>query len=85
MFRQELNPESHAICTAGMLINGQDVSKIKFGNTLSDGGLPGESSDYMLLNPPFGAELKKVEKAERTESEQRDFNGCFGPGLRLRG
>ena len=42
MFGQELNPESHAICKADMLIKGQDVSNIVFGNTLSDDGLPGQ-------------------------------------------
>lgn len=33
-FGQELNPESYAICKADMLIKGQDVSRIKLGNTL---------------------------------------------------
>lgn len=37
---QELNPESYAICKADMLIKGQDVSNIVFGNTLSDDGPP---------------------------------------------
>jgi type I restriction-modification system DNA methylase subunit len=32
-FGQELNPESYAICKADMLIKGQDVSRIKLGNT----------------------------------------------------
>ncbi len=35
-FGQELNPESYAICKGDMLIKGQDVSRIKLGNTLSD-------------------------------------------------
>lgn len=39
-----------------MLIMGQDLSRIEFGNTLSDTGLPGETFDYMLSNPPFGVE-----------------------------
>ena len=33
---QELNPESYAICKADMLIKGQDINSICFGNTLSD-------------------------------------------------
>ena len=32
-FGQELNPESYAICKGDMLIKGQDVSRIKLGNT----------------------------------------------------
>ncbi|WP_346912444.1 N-6 DNA methylase [uncultured Roseibium sp.] len=81
MFGQELNPESYAICKADMLIKGQDVSKIVFGNTLSDDGHAGEKFDYMLSNPPFGVEWKKVEKEVRREHEQQGYNGRFGPGL----
>jgi type I restriction enzyme M protein len=33
---QDLNPESYAICKADMLIKGQDIKSIRFGNTLSD-------------------------------------------------
>jgi len=81
LFGQELNPESHAICMADMLIRGQDISNIIFGNTLSDDGLPGKKFDYMLSNPPFGVEWKKIEKAVRDEHEKQGFNGRFGPGL----
>lgn len=81
VFGQELNPESYAICKADMLIKGHDIAKITFGNTLSDDGHPGERFDYMLANPPFGVEWKKVEKVVRREHEQQGFNGRFGPGL----
>jgi type I restriction enzyme M protein len=36
VFGQELNPESFAICKADMLVKGQEVSSIVFGNTLSE-------------------------------------------------
>lgn len=78
---QELNPESFAICKADMLIKGQDVSNIVFGNTLSDDGHSGNHFDYMLSNPPFGVEWKKVQKEVRKEHESQGFNGRFGPGL----
>ena len=81
MFGQELNDESYAICKADMLIKGQDVSNILAGNTLSHDGLPGKKFDYMLSNPPFGVEWKKIEKEVRREHEQQGFNGRFGPGL----
>ena len=81
LFGQELNPESHAICKADMLIRGQDISNIVLGNTLSDDGLLGKLFDYMLSNPPFGVEWKKIEKAIREEYEKQGFNGRFGPGL----
>lgn len=81
MFGQELNDESYAICKADMLIKGQDVRNIVAGNTLSDDGHPHKSFDYMLSNPPFGVEWKKVEKEIRKEHETHGHNGRFGPGL----
>jgi len=81
MFGQELNPESYAICKADMLIKGQDVANIVFGNTFSEDGHPHKKFDYMLSNPPFGVEWKKVEKEVRKEYEQQGFNGRFGAGL----
>ena len=81
MFGQELNGESYAICKADMLIKGQDVSNIIMGNTLCDDGHAGKEFDYMLSNPPFGVEWKKVESVVRKEHEQRGFEGRFGPGL----
>nr|WP_243849324.1 class I SAM-dependent DNA methyltransferase [Xanthomonas arboricola] len=81
MYGQELNDESYAICKADMLIKGQAVENIVAGNTLSDDGHAGHKFDYMLSNPPFGVEWKKVEKAVRAEHETRGFDGRFGPGL----
>ncbi len=81
MYGQELNDESYAICKADMLIKGQDVGNIVAGNTLSDDGHAGRRFDYMLSNPPFGVEWKKVEKAVRAEHESKGFDGRFGPGL----
>ncbi|AMD02498.1 type I restriction-modification system subunit M [Halomonas chromatireducens] len=78
---QELNPESYAICKADMLIKGQAVEQIKLGNTLSDDQLPGEHFDFMLSNPPFGVEWKKVQKAITDEHNHKGYEGRFGPGL----
>ena len=81
MHGQELNAESYAICKADMLIKGQDIKNIKHGNTLSDDQLPGQHFDYMLSNPPFGVEWKKIQKEIKKEHQQDGFNGRFGPGL----
>ncbi|MFT0632617.1 type I restriction-modification system subunit M [Pseudomonas sihuiensis] len=80
---QELNPESYAICKADMLIKGQDVTSIKLGNTLSNDQLAGPEHrfDFMLSNPPFGVEWKKVQKQITDEHSEKGFNGRFGPGL----
>ncbi|WP_145286162.1 type I restriction-modification system subunit M [Rosistilla oblonga] len=80
-FGQELNPESYAICKGDMLIKGQDVSRIKLGNTLSDDQLYADRFDYMLSNPPFGVDWKKVEDTIKDEHKVKGFDGRFGPGL----
>lgn len=80
-FGQELNPESYAICKADMLIKGQDVSRIKLGNTLSNDQLPADQFDYMLSNPPFGVDWKKIEGDIKDEHTIKGFNGRFGAGL----
>jgi len=81
MYGQELNPESYAICKADMLIKGQDIANIIFGNTLSADGLAGKVFDYALSNPPFGVEWKKIEATIRKEAEAQGYSGRFGPGL----
>ena len=80
-FVQELNPESYAICKADMMIKGQPVENIKLGNTLSDDQLKGKEFDYMLSNPPFGVEWKKVQRQVTDEHKSQGFNGRFGAGL----
>ncbi len=80
-FGQELNPESYAICKADMLIKGQEVNNIKLGNTLSNDQLYAMQFDYMLSNPPFGVDWKKIEKDVETEQREKGFDGRFGPGL----
>lgn len=81
VFGQELNPESYAICKADMLIKGQDVRNIKLGNTLSNDQLAYDKFDYMLSNPPFGVDWKKIEQEIKDEHEQKGFEGRFGASL----
>ena len=81
VFGQELNDESYAICKSDMLIKGQAASNIKFGNSFNADGLEGEKFDYMLSNPPFGVEWKKVEEFIKNEHGSRGYDGRFGAGL----
>lgn len=94
-YGQELNPESYAICKADMLIKGQDVNLIKLGNTLSNDQLEFvdqydhlpdserklQKFDYMLSNPPFGVDWKKIEQDIKDEHTLKGFKGRFGAGL----
>jgi type I restriction enzyme M protein len=80
-YGQELNPESYAICKADMLIKGQEVGNIKLGNTLSNDQLHVTKFDYMLSNPPFGVDWKKIEQEISDEHNHKGFDGRFGAGL----
>jgi type I restriction enzyme M protein len=80
LFGQELNPKSYAVCKADMLIKGESDQNIKQGNSFSEDYLKGRHFDYMLSNPPYGVEWKKVEKAVRDEAK-RGYAGRFGAGL----
>ena len=81
VFGQELNDESYAICKSDMLIKGPNANNIHSGNSFSEDGLPDEQFDYVLSNPPFGVEWKKVESVVRDEANSQGYNGRFGAGL----
>ena len=91
LFGQEYNPESYAICGSDLMIKGEDVKNIVYGNTLGTGkpkegfvdgdGHPGERFHYMLANPPFGVEWKPEKDHVSREHEGFGFKGRFGPGL----
>ena len=81
VYGQELNSESYAICKSDMMIKGQNPENIIRGNSFSEDGHPTAKFDYMLSNPPFGVEWKKVQKEVEQEHETQGFAGRFGPGL----
>ncbi len=81
VFGQELNDETYAICRSDMMLKGDDPSRIVCGNSFSEDGHQGETFDYLLANPPFGVEWKKVEGSIRGEHESLGFRGRFGAGL----
>jgi type I restriction enzyme M protein len=80
VFGQELNDETYAVCRSDMMLKGQDASHIFRGNSFSEDGHPGRTFDYLLANPPFGVEWKKVEDEVRREHD-KGFSGRFGAGL----
>ncbi len=81
VYGQELNAETYAICRSDMMLKGQKAYNIVLGNSFSEDGFSGEHFDYLLANPPFGVEWKKVEKAVRDEHSSKGFAGRFGAGL----
>ncbi|MFE6698413.1 N-6 DNA methylase [Streptomyces sp. NPDC057718] len=81
VYGQELNPESWAICRSDLMIKGQDPENIAFGNSFSDDGHQREKFDYLLANPPFGVEWKKVKEDVEYEHTNLGDSGRFGAGL----
>lgn len=79
-FGQELNPETYATCKADMILKGNNNSRIVLGNSFNEDGFKEQKFDYMLSNPPFGVEWKKVEKFIKDEAENQGFSGRFGAG-----
>ncbi|MHB8891193.1 MAG: type I restriction-modification system subunit M, partial [Candidatus Limnocylindrales bacterium] len=80
-YGQELNAETYAICRSDMVLKGQKASNIRLGNSFSEDAFRGERFDYLLANPPFGVEWKKVEREIRDEADKLGFGGRFGAGL----
>ncbi len=88
-YGQELEPETHAVCLAGMLLRtletdrSRDLSKNIAGpiSTLSRDAFAGERFHYCLANPPFGKKWEKDQKAVEDEHKDKKFDGRFGPGL----
>ncbi len=80
LFGQDYNDESFAIAKADMVIKGQEIENMVFGDTLTNDGHHGKHFDYCLANPPFGVEWKKQQAFVEREHQERGFDGRFGPG-----
>ncbi|MGI8794454.1 MAG: HsdM family class I SAM-dependent methyltransferase, partial [Acidimicrobiales bacterium] len=82
VYGQELNAETFAICRSDMMLkNPHDEAHIVYGNSFSEDGHAGTTVDYLLANPPFGVEWKKVADAVRDEAASKGYAGRFGAGL----
>ncbi len=78
---QELNDESFAMCRSDLMLKGQRSDNVQPGNSFSQDRFVGERFDYLLANPPFGVEWKKVADAAKGEAKNLGFGGRFGAGL----
>ena len=81
LFGQEINEKTYAICKSDLLIKG-DLDKdrnIALGDTLVNDQFPGEHFGYMLANPPFGVDWKKIESKVKEDAAKSD--GRFSVGL----
>lgn len=81
VFGQDYNDQAYAICGSDMMIKGQSLDNICFGDSFTNDCMSGKTFDYMLANPPFGVEWKPEENAIKKEYEEQGFGGRFGAGL----
>lgn len=81
VFGQDYNPQSYAISGSDMLIKGQNIEHIVFGDSFTSDGFPQKQFDYMLANPPFGVEWKPEQDFIQKEFDEKGFVGRFGAGL----
>lgn len=87
LYGQEVNPESHAICLADMLIKNQKADNIRLADTMKGDCFEGESMRLQFVNPPFGTPwggkdaASGVEKAVGAEHAQPRATSRFPAGL----
>lgn len=87
-FGQELEPETHAVALATMLLRrletepSRDLSANIAGpkSTLSQDTFAGQRFHYCLSNPPFGKKWEKDQAVVESEAKERGFQGRFGAG-----
>ena len=88
-YGQELEPETHAVALASMLLKrlptdpSRDLSQNIKGpaSTLSKDAFEGQRFHYSLSNPPFGKKWEKDKPAVEREHKEKGMAGRFGPGL----
>lgn len=82
VYGQELNAETYAVCRSDMMLKDpKHAAHIVHGNSFSQDGHARKSFDYLLANPPFGVEWKKVKDEVEDERKRLGFAGRFGAGL----
>ena len=87
-FGQELEPETHAVALANMLLRrletepARDLSANIAGpaSTLSKDAYAGRHFHYCLANPPFGKKWEKDQAFVEREAKEKGFAGRFGAG-----
>lgn len=86
LYGQEINPESHAICLADMLIKGQRADNIRQADTMKEDCFEGELMRFEFVNPPFGQpwggkDAKEGVEAAVKAEHAKAVNSRFPAGL----
>lgn len=81
IFGQELNGETWAMARSDLMIKQQEPESIQLGNSLSADAFAGRTFDYLIANPPFGVDWKRIQKTITDEQANLGSAGRFGVGL----
>lgn len=81
LFGEDFNEQAYAVCGSDMMIKGQNLDNIHFGDSIKDDFFRGKTFDYMLANPPFGVEWKPQQPKIKREHEEEGYGGRYSPGL----
>ena len=64
-----------------MMLKGENAENITYGNSFSEDGHTGRQFDYLLANPPFGVEWKKVKDEVTGEHDEHGYADGSVPGF----
>ena len=81
LFGQDYNNQAYAVCGSDMMIKGQSLNNMKFGDSFTSDQFSNLRADYMLANPPFGVEWKPQADVIKRENDEQGYGGRFGAGL----
>ena len=81
VFGQDYNHESYAVCGSDMLIKGQNIDNIVFGDSFTKDGLPARSSTTCSPIRPSASSGSREQDTIEKEHETQGFDGRFGAGL----
>lgn len=80
VYGQELNDITYAMCKADILLKGGNPENIRRGNTLNSDQFKGDTFGYIVSNPPYGVDWKKVQSDVLKEAKTQGYSGRFGAG-----
>ena len=81
VFGQDYNDEAFAICRSDMMIKGQNPENIKFGNSFTQDGLPGQQVRLPARQPALRRGVETQADVIEKEHDEQAFQGRFGAGL----
>jgi type I restriction enzyme M protein len=81
MFGEDYNEQAYAICGSDMMIKGESLDNIRFGDSFTEDHFASNTFDYMLANPPFGVKWEAEYDYVKKEFDELGDKGRFGAGL----